>query len=86
MTLVLPIGHSSLNKRHQFDVILTLPIKSRSTPSCRQEYSPFVHSQLNGVLHYFSTYGRHTFLSGETIVNSYNFMIPLPTNRTILVN
>lgn len=34
----------------------------------------------------FQPMGRNTYLGGEAIVNSYNFMIPLLTNRTILVN
>jgi len=49
MTLVRSLGHSSCNIRYQFHVIPTPPVKSSSARICRQEYIPFVHSQLNAV-------------------------------------
>jgi hypothetical protein len=73
VTLVRSLGHSSLNIRYQFHVILTPPINSRCAGICRQEYIPFVHSQLNAVFLTWRSYFEFVQFLDSTSYHSHYF-------------
>jgi hypothetical protein len=78
-------GHSSLNIRYQFQVIYTSDKEQKCSYLSSGIYS-ICSQPAQCSISVFQPMGRHTYLGGEAIVNSYNFIIPLLTNPTILVN